>query len=72
MLYSIWAYGLLPGYGVWLACAVRRAHRQNTARRPAPRRPAPFWQHYLKCCAGFPLLCLALIALTLLFPGRIP
>ncbi|MFE9559045.1 hypothetical protein ACFYOD_37065 [Streptomyces sp. NPDC006703] len=73
MFYSLWAYGVLPGYGVWLLVAVRIAHRRNTTPAPPPRRrPAPFWKHYLQNCAAFPLLCLALISLTLFWPGRIP
>ncbi|MEU3499511.1 hypothetical protein ABZ726_01655 [Streptomyces hundungensis] len=71
MFYSLWAFGVLPGYGVWLLLAVRNAHRRNTTPPPPQREPA-FWQHYLKCCAAFPLLCLGLISLTLLWPGRIP
>lgn len=72
MFYALWAYGVLPGYGVWLVYAVRIAHRRNTAPPPPRRHPAPFWQQYLKGCAAFPLVCLGLISLTLVWPGRIP
>ncbi|MCT9093489.1 hypothetical protein N4G70_32165 [Streptomyces sp. ASQP_92] len=70
MLYSLWAYGVLPGYGVWLFVAVRNAHRRNTAPAAPRRLPLPFWQHYLKSCAAFPLLCLGLVASTLIWSGR--
>lgn len=72
MLSSLWAYGVLPGYGVCLAYSVRKAHRRTTAPHPAPRRPAPFWRHYLKNCACFPLVCLALIGTLLIWPDRVP
>ncbi|MFI5705189.1 hypothetical protein ACIA78_34765 [Streptomyces xanthochromogenes] len=67
---SLFLYVLLPGYGVWLAHAVWTAHRRTPA--STSRQAAPFWLHYLKGCAGFPLLCLALISLALVWTGRIP
>uniref|UniRef100_UPI003F491F6F hypothetical protein n=1 Tax=Streptomyces sp. CA-136453 TaxID=3240050 RepID=UPI003F491F6F len=67
---SLFLYAALPGYGVWLAHSVWTAHHRTRA--PEPRRPDPFWLHYLKGCAGFPLLCIALISLTMVWTGRIP
>ncbi|MEU8963445.1 MULTISPECIES: hypothetical protein [unclassified Streptomyces] len=69
---SLFLYILLPGYGVWLVCAVRTAHRRTPTPEPSPPAPIPFWLQYLQGCAGFPLLCLALISLTCVWTGRIP
>ncbi|MFF3159092.1 hypothetical protein [Streptomyces sp. NPDC057910] len=69
---NLFVYAVLPGYGIWLVCAVWTAHRRTSTPDAAPRRPTPFWLHYLQGCAGFPLLCLALISLTLVWTGRIP
>ncbi|MFE9121404.1 hypothetical protein [Streptomyces sp. NPDC007172] len=67
---TLFLYAMLPGYGVWLARSVWTAHRRTP--ETAPRRPAPFWLQYLKGCAGFPLLCIALVSLMFVWTGRIP
>ncbi|MFK8911639.1 hypothetical protein [Streptomyces sp. YS-3] len=69
---TLFTYGLLPLYAVLLARSVWAARRQAGAPAAPPRGPLPFWQHYLQHCAGFPLLCLVLISLVWVFPGRLP
>ncbi|MFB7742505.1 hypothetical protein [Streptomyces sp. NPDC056132] len=71
---SVFLFVMLPGYGIWLAYAVWTARRRTLTPEPEPKPPAPtpFWLHYLKGCAAFPLLCLALISLACVWTGRIP
>ncbi|PKV84219.1 hypothetical protein [Streptomyces sp. TLI_146] len=73
---SLFICGLLPLYAVLLALSVRAARRRAAARTcmsTAPVAPvAPFLKHFLQQCAGFPILCLVLISLTVIFPGRLP
>ncbi|MFD9793756.1 hypothetical protein ACFWXK_22745 [Streptomyces sp. NPDC059070] len=72
ILRSTFLYAVLPVYGVVLALSVRAARRRRTGPQGAPSGDAPFLWLYLRNCAAFPLLCLALIALIGVFPGRLP
>uniref|UniRef100_A0AAU2V713 Uncharacterized protein n=1 Tax=Streptomyces sp. NBC_00003 TaxID=2903608 RepID=A0AAU2V713_9ACTN len=69
---SLFTYGLLPLYAVLLARSVRAARRKTATPAATPREPLPFWQHFLQQCAGFPIVCLLLISLVWVFPGRMP
>ncbi|MFD9791350.1 hypothetical protein ACFWXK_10405 [Streptomyces sp. NPDC059070] len=69
---SLFVYGLLPLYGILVARSVRAARRKPTVPAAPPGQPIPFWRHFLQHCAGFPLMCLLLISLIWVFPGRLP
>lgn len=72
ILRSLFLYAVLPLYGLWLMSTVRRRHQILTGRRPP--RPAPvrtFARSYLHSC-GFLMFCLILIAMSLVFTGRVP
>ncbi|GAA0612286.1 hypothetical protein [Streptomyces crystallinus] len=62
-------YVIVPLYFALLIASIRA--RRTTA-APSPCAPMPFWRAYLRSCAAFPLGCLILIGLSLVFPGRLP
>lgn len=71
MMRAAFLYGALPCFAVLLGLNVWA--RTRLAVRPAAKaREMPFLLHWLRSCAGFPLVCLLLIGLSMVFPGRLP
>jgi hypothetical protein len=72
ILTAIFEWLILPG-GVLAAVLSARANAvvPQIDRRATRQADPPFWLYFLKGCAGFPLLCLALLSLVVFF-DRIP
>ncbi|MFE4497133.1 hypothetical protein ACFRKD_32275 [Streptomyces niveus] len=68
----LFLYGVLPGFLAVLLLHVHTKSRPAAAMKEKGQAEPSFVAHYLKSCAGFPLICLFLISLVAAFPGRIP
>ncbi|WP_052869171.1 hypothetical protein [Streptomyces niger] len=62
-LYS-WIKVACALYGVLFACSFIKERRSKGEKKAArPSHELPLVLHWLKCCAGHPIICLALISL---------